>query len=62
MAPQNFGGGGGLEDFFKAPHTLERAASHIKVTRPPSVAAMGKCTQINNSNLWYVSDVIINYS
>ena len=43
---------------------LERAASHIKVTRPPClfVAAMRKCKQINNSNSPYVSDVIINYS
>ena len=37
---------------------LERAASHIKVTRPPClVATTGKC-KVNNSNLRYVSDII----
>ena len=43
---------------------LERAASHIKGTRPPCfilVAAMGKRKQINNSNSPYVSDVISLY-
>jgi len=35
--------------FFKVP------CGHIKVTCPPSVAAMGKCKQINNSP--YVSDI-----
>jgi len=34
---------------------LERATSHIKVTL--LVAAMGKCKQINNSNLLYMSDI-----
>ena len=40
---------------------LERAPNHIQVTRPSSlfipVAVIGKCKQINNSNLLYVSDV-----
>ena len=55
------------EDFFKVLRgpmemALERAAGHIKLTCPPclfhAVAAMGKCRQINNSNLRYLSDVI----
>jgi len=37
---------------------LERVASHIKASLFILVAAMGKCKQINNSNLRYVSDVI----
>jgi len=40
---------------------LERAANHIKVICPSLfivVATMGKCKEVNNSNLLYVSDVI----
>ena len=40
---------------------LVRVTSHIKVTHPPCfilVAIMGKCKQINNSNLQYMSDII----
>ena len=38
---------------------LEMAASYIKVACPIPVAAMGKCKQINNSNLQYGSDIIL---
>ena len=37
---------------------LERAASHIKASLFIPVAAMGKCKQINNSNIRYVGEVI----
>ena len=45
--------------------TLERAASHNKVTHPPCLFWLPTLENVllfNNSNKQYVSDVIINYS
>ena len=41
--------------------TVEKATSHIKVTRPPSLFQLppiGKCIHINNSNSQYESEII----
>jgi len=46
-------------DFFKVLHGHIKAPKwHLKGPLATLVAAMGKCKQINNSNLPYMSDVI----